>query len=71
MEHLCSTPASVHEKVACELGPSHHALSTSSRPSSAHLSAFSLRNSSPWSLILMKMVKSPRRVRDSPGGEEP
>ena len=43
MEHLCSTPPSVHEKVGCGLGPSHRTLSTSSRPSSAHLSAFSLR----------------------------
>ena len=45
MKHLCSTPVSVHKKVGFKLGPSHRTLSTSSRPSSAHLSAFSLRNS--------------------------
>ena len=59
MEHLCSTPSSVHEKVGCGLGPFHRTLSISSRPSSAHLSAFSLRNSPPWALILMNMVKRP------------
>jgi len=41
MEHLCSTPVSIHEKMGCRLGPSHLTLPTSSRPSSAHLSAFS------------------------------
>jgi len=43
----------VHEKVACELGPFHRTLSTPSRPSSAHLSAFSLRSSSLWAQILI------------------
>ena len=38
MEHLCSTPSSVHEKVGYRLGPSHRTLLISSRPSSAHLS---------------------------------
>jgi len=28
MAHLCSTPASVHEKVGCDLGPSHRTLPT-------------------------------------------
>jgi len=60
MEHLCSTPASVHEKVGCRLSPSHRTLSISSRPSSAYLFAFSLRNSPRWALILIKMVKRPK-----------
>jgi len=59
MEHLCSTPSSVHEKVGCRLGPSHRTLSISSRPSSAHLSAFSLKNSPLWALILINMMKRP------------
>jgi len=59
MEHLCSTPSSVHEKVGCRLGPSHRTLLISSRPSSAHLYAFSLRNSHLWALILINMVKRP------------
>ena len=59
MEHLCSTPSSVHEKVGCKVGPSHRTLSISSRPSLAHLFAFSLRNSRLWALILINMVKRP------------
>jgi len=60
IEYLCSTLPSIHEKVGWRLGPSHLTLSTSSRPSSAHLSAFSLKNSPWWALILIKMVKRPR-----------
>ena len=60
MEHLCSTPPSIHEKVGCRLGPSHRTLSMSTRPSSAHLSAFSLRNSPRCALILINMVKRPK-----------
>jgi len=60
MEHLCLTPASVHEKVGCDLGPSRRTLSMSSRPSSAHLSVFSLRNSPRCALILINMVKRPK-----------
>jgi len=59
MEHLCSTPSSVHEKVGCGLGPSNRALSKSSQPSSAYLSALSLRNLPLWALILINMVKRP------------
>ena len=79
MEHLCATPSSVHEKVRCGLAPSHRKLSTSSRLSSAHLSAFSLRNSPLWALILTNMVKRPlltlwwrtlmMRASISPSGE--
>jgi len=59
MEHLRSTSSSVHEKVGCKLGPSRHTFSISSRPSSAHLSAFSLRYSPLWALILINIVKRP------------
>jgi len=79
MEHLCSTPSSVHEKVGCRLGPSHRTLSISSRPSSTYLSAFSLRNSPRWALILINIVKRPKlthwrrtlmiRANISPSGE--
>jgi len=59
IENLRSPPASVHAKMGCKFGPSYLTLLPSSRPSSAHPSAFSSKNSPPWALILLKMEVHP------------